>query len=112
MNRRFVEKNPETVKGVLRGIDRAVNFMGQHKKEAIAIMAGKLQLDEKFFHETWDANVFELSLDQALIMTMEDQARWAMTNGLTAKKDIPNYLKLIHQDALLQVRPEAVTIIR
>lgn len=111
-DRRFVEEHPETVRRVLRAIDRAVDFMRHNRKEAIAIMAGKMQLDEKFFHETWDANVFGLSLDQALIMTMEDQARWAMNNGLTAKKEIPNYLKLIHQEALLQVRPEAVTIIR
>ncbi len=43
---------------------------------------------------------------------MEDEARWAMKEGLTDKKEVPNYLDFIFMDALELVKPEAVTIIR
>ncbi len=53
-----------------------------------------------------------LMLDQTILMSLEDEARWAMREGLTDKKEIPNYLDFIYVDALEQVKPETVTIIR
>lgn len=51
-------------------------------------------------------------LDQTILMSLEDEARWAMREGLTDKKEPPNYLDFIYVDALEQVKPETVTIIR
>ena len=39
-------------------------------------------------------------LDQTILMSLEDEARWAMREGLTDKKEIPNYLDFIYVDAL------------
>lgn len=111
-DRHFAEKNPETIKRVLRGIDRAVTFIHQNTSESQEIISKKFKLDEKFLHESWGSYVFALSLDQSLIITLEDEAHWAIKNRLTDKQDIPNYLHFIDQEALRQVRPEAVTIIR
>ena len=51
-------------------------------------------------------------LDQTILVSLEDEARWAMKERLTDKKEIPNYLDFIFIDALEQAKPEAVTIIR
>jgi NitT/TauT family transport system substrate-binding protein len=51
-------------------------------------------------------------LDQTILVSLEDEARWAMKERLTDKKEIPNYLDFIFMDALEQAKPEAVTIIR
>jgi NitT/TauT family transport system substrate-binding protein len=111
-NKSFAEKEPETLKKILRGIDRAVTFIKENRRESISIIANKLKLDDKYLNETWDNYVFGLSLDQSLITTFEDEARWAIKNGLTDKKEIPNYLNFIYQDTLQQVKPEAMRIIR
>ena len=60
----------------------------------------------------WDEFVFELSLDQSLLISLEDEARWAIKNNLTDKKEIPNFFNFIYTQALEEVKPEAVTIIR
>ena len=60
----------------------------------------------------WAEFSFQLLLDQTILVSMEDEARWAMKEGLTDKKEVPNYLDFIFMDALELVKPEAVTIIR
>ena len=58
------------------------------------------------------STVFVVSLPQALIIAMEDEARWRIENKLTDKTTVPNYLDFIYTDALEAVNPEAVTVIR
>jgi len=60
----------------------------------------------------WSQNQFSLSLDQALIVTMEDEARWMIANKLTSEKQVPDFLNYIYVDALKAVKPEAVNIIQ
>jgi len=55
---------------------------------------------------------FTIILPQALIVAMEDQARWRIKNKLTEATQVLNYLDYIYFDALEEVKPEAVTIIR
>jgi NitT/TauT family transport system substrate-binding protein len=52
-----------------------------------------------------------LTLPQALLLAMEDQARWMIENKLTSQTAIPNYFDYIYLDGLKAVKPEAVTII-
>jgi hypothetical protein len=39
-------------------------------------------------------------------------ATWAVQEKLVTDKSIPNYLRLIHPDPLLAVKPNVVTVIR
>jgi NitT/TauT family transport system substrate-binding protein len=60
----------------------------------------------------WKEGKFTLFLDQALIVSLEDQARWAIKNKLTDATKAPNYLNYIYFDALEAVKPKSMTIIR
>lgn len=60
----------------------------------------------------WDKNQFSLSLDQSLILAMEDEARWMIKNNLTNEKNVPNFLDYIYEDGLKAVKPEAENVIR
>ncbi len=51
-------------------------------------------------------------LDQLIVIALEEEARWAIREGLTDKKKVPNYFDFIYVDALEEVNPEAVTIIK
>jgi NitT/TauT family transport system substrate-binding protein len=46
-----------------------------------------------------------------LILALEDEARWAISNKLTDRTDMPNYLNYVYLDAIRSVAPSAVTII-
>ena len=52
-----------------------------------------------------------ISLDQFLLTSLEDEARWAITSGLTQATEVPDYLGYVYSDALQAVKPEAMTII-
>jgi NitT/TauT family transport system substrate-binding protein len=60
----------------------------------------------------WQQNQFTLSLDQSLVLAMEDEARWMIKNNLTTERQVPNFLDYIHEDGLKAVKPELVNIIR
>jgi NitT/TauT family transport system substrate-binding protein len=52
-----------------------------------------------------------LSFDQALLIVLEDEARWMIRNKLTGRKKVPNYLSYMKVEGLCRVNPQAVTII-
>ncbi len=111
-NRNFMENNPETLKRFLKAIEKGEEFIQKNKEEAINIVSQRLKLDKEFVVSIWDDFEFQLILDQAIIITLEDEARWAIDNNLTDATNVPNYLDYIYFDALEEIKPKAVTIIR
>ena len=51
-------------------------------------------------------------MHQSQLITLEDEARWAMARGYVDKGPVPNFLPHLHLDALLAVQPERVTVVR
>jgi NitT/TauT family transport system substrate-binding protein len=45
-------------------------------------------------------------------VSLEEQTRWAISNRLTQRRDMPNYLDFNDADNLRALKPEAVRIIR
>ena len=111
-NRNFMENNPETLKRFLKAIEKGEEFIQKNKEEAINIVSQRLKLDKELVVSIWDDFEFQLILDQAIIITLEDEARWAIDNNLTDATEVPNYLNYIYFDALEEIKPEAITIIR
>lgn len=107
----FVKEKPETVKRVLRALVSASNFMVQNPQESIQIMAEQTKMDKEAIGDSWNQYSFAVTLDQSLLTTLEDQARWAIKNKLTQATQVPNYLNFIYLDGLQAVRPDGVTII-
>lgn len=109
-NRNFMENNPETLKRFLKAIEKAEEFIQKNKEEAINIVSQRLKIDKKLVLSVWDDFEFQLILDQTILITLEDEARWAIDNNLVDATEVPNYLDYIYIDALEEVKPEAVTI--
>ena len=64
------------------------------------------QLDEE-----WPRHQFSLSLDQSLILAMEDEGRWMIRNNLTDAETVPDYRKYLSTDSLERVSPGSVKLI-
>ena len=107
----FAEENPEVLKKFLRAVDKATTFIKNYKEESQDIVAERLNMDREVMDVLWDEFVFEISLQQSLIVTLEDEARWAIKNNLTDATEVPNYLDYIYLDALNELKPDAVNII-
>lgn len=108
----FVQTHPAAVKKVLRALVKAETFIKQHPEESRRLVAEFIKIDKALLDEIWDDFDFKVTLDQSLLVTLEDVTRWAKKNSLTTLQDTPNYLDFIYVDGLLAVKPEAVRIIR
>jgi ABC-type nitrate/sulfonate/bicarbonate transport system substrate-binding protein len=108
----FVKQHPEAVRKFLRALIKAETFVKQHPEESRRLVAKFVKTDEALLNEIWDIYHFRVTLDQAFLVGLEDQTRWAMKYRLTTRGDMPNYLNFINVDNLRAVKPEAVRIIR
>lgn len=107
-----VEGKPWLIKRIIMGLLKAEEFAKKNPGQAIQIVSDRLVMNKVELSAIWPELNLKVSLDQQLLLSLEEQARWAIKNRLTDKKQVPNYLNLIHLDALREARPEAVTIIR
>lgn len=108
----WITKHPELVTRVLKSMAQAEEYSMRHPAEAKAIVRKQLNLDAAYIEAVWPRNRFSLSLDQSLILAMEDEARWMIINNLTTENQVPDFLNYIHEDSLKAIKPEAVNIIR
>jgi NitT/TauT family transport system substrate-binding protein len=107
----WILQHPDIVKRFLRSLTQAEEFIVQHPAEAKAILQKRNGYDDERIAQVWIENEFSLSLDQSLIVALEDEARWAISNNLIAEKQVPNFNDYIYENALRAIKPEAVNII-
>lgn len=108
----WITKHPELVSRFLKSLALAEEYVIRNPAEAQAIVQKRLNLDAAYMETVWSQNQFSLSLDQSLVTTMEDEARWMINNNLTTEKMIPDFLHYIYLDGLKAVKPQSVNIIR
>jgi NitT/TauT family transport system substrate-binding protein len=108
----WVTQNSESVKRFLNAMSQTEDYMAQHPDETKAIVQKTMNFTSDYMEVVWSRNQFALSLDQSLILAMEDEARWMMNNKLTNATAVPNFLNYIYADGLVSVKPDSVNIIR
>jgi NitT/TauT family transport system substrate-binding protein len=108
---RFIQQKPERIRRIMRVLLRAERFVRENPDPAVKLVAEKLQLPESELETVWPQLNLQVSLDQGILSSLEDKARWAVKNEITDQKNIPNFLNYVYAEALKQVRPERVTII-
>ncbi|MBI4287840.1 MAG: NrtA/SsuA/CpmA family ABC transporter substrate-binding protein [Chloroflexi bacterium] len=108
----WIAEHPEPVKRLLISLAQAEEYVIRHPTEAKAILKKKLSLTDDYVNGVWPENQFSLSLDQSLIIALEDEARWMISNNLTGEKTVPDFLGHVYLDGLTRVKPSAVNIIR
>ncbi|MEW5747086.1 MAG: ABC transporter substrate-binding protein [Nitrospirota bacterium] len=102
----FAKANPETVKALLRALLRAERYIKDNPAEASRIVARFIGQDPG---SLGDYN-FDVQLGQALILDLEDQARWAIRNRLIPVEGVPNFLRLLCTEGLEAVAPGSVMV--
>jgi ABC-type nitrate/sulfonate/bicarbonate transport system substrate-binding protein len=113
--KRWIEKNPDSAKRLMKSLLEAEDYLIQNADHARGIVQKRLgydDYDERYIETIWPEHQFTVRLDQSLILAMEDQARWMIENNLTEEKNVPDFLDYIHSQGLESVRPAAVNLIR
>ena len=108
----FLRNNPETVKGFLRALIKAEDFVAENPDEAQSIMSAATRIDKSLIREVWNNFNYRVMLDQTLLISLEDEARWAMSNKLTDQSVMPDFSSFIHLDSIKALKPEALRLRR
>jgi ABC-type nitrate/sulfonate/bicarbonate transport system substrate-binding protein len=95
-----------------RAMVKAEAFVAEHTEEAQAIVAQRLNVSDAYIKYAWPRSKFEVSLPQALIIIMEDEARWMIKNSLTNATRVPNFINYIYFGGVQSAKPGAITIVR
>ena len=106
----FTKKRPRAAERLIGALLEAEKYVSEHPREAQELIARRLGYDIALLQSLWSRCDFRVRLDQDLLILMEDEAKWAIRSK-HLKKEIPNYLEVIHWESLKKIRPEAVRII-
>lgn len=108
----FAKHNPEIIKKILKALLSATQFIKNNPHESHKIVAKEIMTDANLLNELTATYHFKLSLDQSFLTTLENQAYWALERNHDSGKEMPNFLDFIYLDALEEINPQNVTIIR
>jgi NitT/TauT family transport system substrate-binding protein len=108
----WINSHAEAIQRLMKSLAQAEDYIAGHQVEVKEMVGKRMNLDHAYMDIVWGRYQFSLSLDQSLVVAMEDEARWMINNNLTAEKQVPNFQDYIYVDGLEAVKPEAVNIIR
>jgi ABC-type nitrate/sulfonate/bicarbonate transport system substrate-binding protein len=98
---------------LLRALARAERSIADRPAEAAAILQTRLGLAPGEAEAQAAEHDYRLRIDQALVTTMDSQARWALQLGLAAPgARAPNMLRNIEPALLRKAVPGAVALVR
>lgn len=107
----WILQHPYLVTSFLKSLAQAQDYLVNHPAGAQAIVQKRLNITSSAMAEKWSSHQFSLSLDQSLVATMEDEARWMINNNLTNQTVVPDFLNYMYINGLKSVKPDSVNII-
>jgi ABC-type nitrate/sulfonate/bicarbonate transport system substrate-binding protein len=106
----WIADNPQLCSRFLRSLYQAEDFLVNHPAEAKLIVKQQMNFSDTYIETVWTQNQYSLSLDQSLILAMENEARWLINNHLTNQTVVPDFLEYVYLEGLNSVRPQSVRI--
>src|SRR5207237_9686033 len=100
----FLKRHSKAIQKLVRAMLKAEQLNRVQPEEALNLVAERLKTDVKSMRPAWENFNFRIDLTQAQLMTLEDQARWAVERGYIEEKQVPNFLPNLYLDALLAVQ--------
>jgi NitT/TauT family transport system substrate-binding protein len=107
----WISNNHEMVEEFLASLAQAQHYLINNPSTGQSIAMNQLNFTSNYVQITWPNYDFTLSLDQSLLLAMQDEATWMISNNLTNSTSLPNFLKNVYLDGLQSVDPNSITII-
>lgn len=108
----LISARPAVVSKVVAALLHNEERVKRDRGAAVKSAAAALGIDEPVMHGIWNNYNWSVGLAQMLLLSLEQEAQWAMDAGFTPKTRMPNYLDFVSQDALLALKPQAVTMLK
>jgi NitT/TauT family transport system substrate-binding protein len=108
----WINQHQALVNRFLKSLAQAQDYMSNHLTNAKNILQSQLKYNNSYLQELWPNHQFSLSLDQSLVLAMEDESRWMMRNDFTNKTKVPDFLNYMYINGLESVSPGSVNVFR
>lgn len=102
--------HPDLITRFLKALNQAANYNSNHQAEAIAEVAKNLNNSIAYESSVWPQYQYSVTLDQSLVLLLQQEARWLISNNLTTASTLPNFTNYIYITGLEAVSPENVNI--
>jgi hypothetical protein len=106
----WVTGHHDQITRFLKSLAQAEEYFIRHPAEAKAIVQKQLNYTDAYMGAIWPDHQFSLTLDQSLVIAMNDEARWMINNNLTSNRTLPDINGHIYTKGLAEVKPESVDI--
>lgn len=107
----WIEQHPGASDRIVRALVKAQSFAVSSPEAACGVLARSLDTPVERIAEIWPEYRFAVTLEQASLAALEDEARWAIKYGLVEHEAMPDFFEMMHWEALDRVRPRSVTVI-
>ena len=109
-SKKYAKEHGSNLESFLKALVDAEDFIKRNPHEAQVIIANRLKSDLTLIQKIWDTFTFEVTLDQSILVNLEDEAVWA--DKLSNQKNkIPHYSDFIDKAPLTKVKPHGVNLI-
>lgn len=106
----LLDKRPAVAEKFLRALAQAEDLIKQRPEEAQAIARDDQKVSLAEIKSLWGLYEHRLSLDHAMLLGLEDNARWFVQQRGNHPPPLPNFINLIHAESLRAVRPAAINL--
>ncbi len=100
----WINNHNQTSTQFFKAISQAENYVQSNPADAKSIIRNHLNYTVEYIDSVWSNHQFTLSMDQSLVLIMEDEARWLIANNLTNAKSVPDFQSHIFSDTLRQAK--------
>ncbi len=106
----YIKDNPEAIKRFIKAIVSSTQYTNENNELALNIHAEVTGIEKEIIAELFKKEIFNVSLKQELILDLEAQARWLIEFEYVKDSIVPNFLDIIHVDAMKEIIPEQVLL--
>lgn len=110
--RDFAQRNVELIERYLAALRDAEDFLRENQSELAKILSRMIDVPEDTVLRLQRKITFNMVLDEAMIINLQEQAKWKMQLKHGGKRIIPNFKALVFDKPLLAVKPSAVHILK
>lgn len=110
--KKTIKENKEVTIRIIKALQEAEDYIQSSPKEAQQVIVNELKLDKQFIEWIWNDFNFKISLEQSLLLTLENEARWAIENKIIEGQGIPDYLEYVNPEPIKDVGKGLSNIMR
>ena len=111
-NPSYVEAHSREIRSILSALNEANRLIRTDPRAARIVVGKAIKENDATMQKLFNPSEYSLSLDHSLLLTLDDQARWAMSEGVVKTGPMPNFLNFIRHQHLESVLPNVVRLIR